>query len=445
MRKFFAGLVALSFIYTGCKKEETLTVKQGKVEEFTVNVPSSWLISNPKALVYLPPDYDPNKKYPVVYMLHGFGGDYRTYVYYNGINEVLDYLISTGQIDPVIVVMPDGRNPVGGSFYTDSKLYEPGMGPTFPFMRYESYIIDSLMSQVEGAYPIDTTRRAIMGLSMGSYGSAKLWLKHPEKFVAVALHSGPLAFDSLINADVIDSMLNEFPDRRLPLWIKDYLGIERVWTTLGNGLSFAFTPRMVDYQDPTDWRVIENCFYSGGLNADSGDVLLDTLTFSGVKKCLGVRFPIVYADSASNSYIPSCLTGAFPDNTTYRMLSEDYCTWKVYHDPQTLIDSALTTDANAFKSTKVYIDVGVKDELTLLSHNRGFKQTLLDKGFPRENLVYVEFDGKLGYPSEDFPGRHSNWIRFRMKKSLIFINRVFRGENVNAGDYYPARGEKDYE
>ncbi len=446
MRRIVPYFLVGFLILQGCKKTEEITVSHGTYEEVSINVDPTMGIVNPKALVYLPPNYDPNKKYPVIYMLHGFGGDYRTYIYFNGVHEILDHMISTGQMDPVIVVMPDGRNLTGGSFYTNSLLYDPSSNSYAPlpvFGLYETYMMDSLMPQIEQRYSIDTTKRAIMGLSMGSYGSAKLWLKYPAKFKAVALHSGPLAFDSLINVDIIDSMLSDFSDRKLPLWIKDYLGRERIWATLGNGLSAAFSPRIVAYQDPTDWRVIENCFYSpNGLDSINGEVLLDTLTAMSMKLCVGVRFPFTY--DTTGKPLASCVDPALPDNFTKRALTETYCVWKAYHDPQTLIDTALAIDANAFKNTKVYIDVGKKDELTLLYHNRGFKQSLLDKGLPRDNLVYVEFDGAIGYPAELFPGLHSTWLYVRLKKAFTFINRALKGEDIKAGDYDEAEGN-DYE
>ncbi|NPB03071.1 MAG: hypothetical protein GXO39_01465 [Thermotogae bacterium] len=446
MRKGFLLLLTGTLLIQGCKKQETVEVQKGRVEEITINVDPTLAIVTPKALVYLPPNYDENKSYPVIYMLHGFGGDYRTYVYFNGVHEILDYLISTGQIDPAIVVMPDGRNLVGGSFYTNSYLYDPSSnsyGAITVFGKYETYIVDSLMAQVERTYPIDTTHRAIMGLSMGSYGSSKLWLKYPGRFKAVALHSGPLAFDSLIDVDIIDSMLSDFEDRKLPLWIKDYLGRERIWATLGNGLSAAFSPRIVLYQDPSDWRVIENCFYSpNGLDSINGEVLLDTVSLGSSKLCVGVRFPFTY-DTVGKP-LASCIDPALPDNFTKRSLTETYCLWKAYHDPQTLIDTAIARDNAGFLDTKVYIDVGKKDELTLLYHNRGFKQALIDRGFPASNLVYVEFDGAIGYPAEYFPGLHSTWLYIRLKKSFKFIDRVFKGEDIKAGEYDQSGGN-DYE
>ncbi len=448
MKRWLGLSLALLMVLYGCKsfQQEEISIKKGRVEEITVNADPLLGILNTKVLVYLPPDYDATKKYPVIYMLHGFGGDYGTYVYYNGVNEILDYLISTGQIDPVVVVMPDGRNAVGGSFYTNSRAYDPNSLTYLPvsvFGDYETYIIDSLIPQIERRYSVYKTRekRAIMGISMGSYGSAKLWLKHADMFGVVALHSGPLSFDRLIYDAAIDSFLNDLNSIGNKLWIKDYLGREHGWLTLGNGLAAAFTPRVVPYANPADWRVMQNCFYSpGGLDSLNGDFLLDTVYIPsfGIKVCVGVRIPI----RKTPGPYASCLSPEQQSKPNADLMTEDFCVWKKYHDPYTLIDSAKVNFPTEFVKTKVYIDVGLKDELTLLSHNRWFKDKLKTNGI--SDLVYVEFDGALGYPADMFPGMHSNWFYARLKKSFLFINRAFKGEDVKAGEYKEYQG-KDYE
>jgi S-formylglutathione hydrolase FrmB len=446
MRRFYLLSFLPFILYLGCRKadQEVLTINHGKVEEIKINVDPTLGIVTPKALVYLPPNYDPNKNYPIIYLLHGFGGDYRTYVYFNGVHEILDYLISTGQIEPVIVVMPDGRNLVGGSFYTNSRFYDPASGgyaPLVAFGDYETYIVDSLISQIERRYGglRYRTKRGIMGLSMGSYGSAKLWLKHTDKFGAVALHSGPLAFDKLLDDNVIDSLFKDWNRIGRKLWIKEYLGREHIWLTLGTGLSAAFTPRVTAYADPSDWNVIPNCYYSGGFDSTYGDFLLDTLTLSslGLKVCVGVRFPIKLDTTTPPA---PCVD---PSKPGARYVSNDFCVWKRHHDPYTLIDSALVNYPGEFPNTKVYIDVGLKDELTLLSHNRAFKEKLKNNGLDGK-LVYVEFDGALGYPAEMFPGMHNNWLYVRLKKSFIFMDRALNGKDIKAGEYKQYEG-KDYE
>jgi hypothetical protein len=237
---------------------------------------------------------------------------------------------------------------------------------------------------------------------------------------------------------VIDSLFKDWNSIGRKLWIKEYLGRERIWLTLGTGLSAAFTPRVTTYNNLSDWNVIPNCYYSGGFDSIYGDFLLDTLTVPslGIKVCVGVRFPIKL-DTTTHA---SCVD---PSKPRAKYVSEDFCVWKKHHDPYTLIDSALANYPGEFSNTKVYIDVGLKDELTLLSHNRAFKEKLKNNGLDG-NLVYVEFDGALGYPAEMFPGMHNNWLYVRLKKSFIFMDRALNGKDIKAGEYKQYEG-KDYE
>ena len=91
-------------------------------------------------LVYLPQSYasSPNRRYPVVYLLHGYGGDERGWAGYAPIKPAMDTLVRAGIVREMIVVMPNGNNALGGSFYTNStttgnwwatKPARPGWGP----------------------------------------------------------------------------------------------------------------------------------------------------------------------------------------------------------------------------------------------------------------------------------------------------------------------------
>lgn len=135
--------------------------------------------------VYLPEGYDPDDstvKYPVIYFLHGAGGNQDGYGFILGI---LDALIGNQTIEPVIVVKPDGSiAPYEGSMYTNSELYG----------QFEDYIVKDLIDFIDTHYNTIATpdKRCIMGHSMGAYGAMKLALKHPEIYRCVAAHSGPL-------------------------------------------------------------------------------------------------------------------------------------------------------------------------------------------------------------------------------------------------------------
>jgi putative tributyrin esterase len=128
--------------------------------------------------VILPPDYRASRatRYPVLYLLHGFGGHYRDWVTRT---NVADYAAQYR----MIVVMPEGNN----GWYTDSV----GMATD----RYESYILRELIPDVQKRYRTIEARygRGIAGLSMGGYGSLKFGLKSPDTFVFVGSVSGALA------------------------------------------------------------------------------------------------------------------------------------------------------------------------------------------------------------------------------------------------------------
>lgn len=149
-------------------------------------------IFNSKALnremtcrIYLPEVYDannPDRRFPVVYFLHGASLGYDSY---DALFTILENLISFRLIQPVIMVLPDGlAPPYNGSFYTNSALYG----------NFEDYISHDLISFVDSAFYTkdDRTRRAIMGASMGGYGALKIALRHQDLFIAVAGHSGPV-------------------------------------------------------------------------------------------------------------------------------------------------------------------------------------------------------------------------------------------------------------
>ncbi len=117
--------------------------------------------------VILPAKTAAGEKLPVVYLLHGGGGDYREW---SNDSDVAQYAEQG-----LVLVMPEGAS----SYYTNSA--------TRPDDRYEDYIVHDLVQDVESRFPIalDRSSRAIVGISMGGFGAVKLGLKHPELYVFV--------------------------------------------------------------------------------------------------------------------------------------------------------------------------------------------------------------------------------------------------------------------
>jgi enterochelin esterase-like enzyme len=141
--------------------------------------------------VYLPQGYDPSGSvdYPVIYFLHGGGGDNNSYTF---LIYMLDDLIDNDIIQPVIVAKPDGDcGPYIGSFYSNSALYG----------NFEDYIAFDVVQFIDSNYKTvpDREKRCLMGHSMGGYGSAMLATKHPDIFRGFASHGGSLEHFSIMN------------------------------------------------------------------------------------------------------------------------------------------------------------------------------------------------------------------------------------------------------
>lgn len=111
---------------------------------------------------------------PVLYLLHGYGGNEKSWI------TIKPELLRMAERDGIIVVCPDGRN----SWYWDS--------PTHPDSRYETFVADELVHYVDSHYATIAQRsgRAIAGLSMGGHGALWLAIRHKSVFGAAGSTSG---------------------------------------------------------------------------------------------------------------------------------------------------------------------------------------------------------------------------------------------------------------
>lgn len=124
----------------------------------------------------LPVGYaESNKRYPVLYLLHGLFGRYDDWVTRTNLAEYAAHY-------DVIIVTPEGHD----NWYTDSA--------GAPADKYESYFIRELISDVDARFRTIKDRRArgVAGLSMGGYGALKYGLKHPDQFAFAGSLSGAL-------------------------------------------------------------------------------------------------------------------------------------------------------------------------------------------------------------------------------------------------------------
>src|SRR5687768_3417188 len=149
--------------------------------------------------VYVPPGYaDSSRRYPVLYLLHGIGGSPGDWVgpSYQGmeIRAVMDSLIASGAIQPLIVVMPNGTNRYVGTFYMNS----PVAG------GWEDFVGRDLVAHVDRTYRTLARResRGVAGHSMGGLGSILMGMRHADVFSTVwALNPCCLAMVEDISAD----------------------------------------------------------------------------------------------------------------------------------------------------------------------------------------------------------------------------------------------------
>jgi S-formylglutathione hydrolase FrmB len=181
-------ILLTAFICPAFAQEAARRAVSGRVIELKVPAPSlkGNLVGDPleqSVAVYLPPGYDasPSKRYPTIYLLHGFGGDSTTWTsagpFRFNVPPLLDAMIGGGRVRETIVVAPNGKNAYGGSFYTNSSVNG----------NWEDYIYRDLVGYVDANYRTlaRPSSRGIAGHSMGGYGAVILGMKHPEIFSAI--------------------------------------------------------------------------------------------------------------------------------------------------------------------------------------------------------------------------------------------------------------------
>lgn len=160
---------------------ENAAIPHGKID--TMKYYSKTVGVNRKAITYTPPGYSKNKRYPVLYLLHGIGGDEKEWL--NGAKPqfILDNLYATGKLEPMIVVMPNGRamkdDRATGNVMSKDKIEA--------FSTFEKDLLNDLIPFVEKKFKVysDREHRAIAGLSMGGGQSLNFGLGNLQKFAWV--------------------------------------------------------------------------------------------------------------------------------------------------------------------------------------------------------------------------------------------------------------------
>ncbi len=226
-------------------------ITHGKLE--MIEYDSKTVGTRRKMQVYTPPGYSNGKKYPVLYLLHGIGGDETEWERFCTPDVVLDNLIADGKAVPMIIVMPNGRAQKDDRAQGDVFASAPA------FANFERDLLDDVIPAIESRYSASTNRedRALAGLSMGGGQSLNFGLSHLEAFAWVG------GFSSAPNTKAPAELIPDPSDAKARLkllWLscgnKDGLisisqglhsylkekGVPHVWHVDGNA------------HDPTHWR-----------------------------------------------------------------------------------------------------------------------------------------------------------------------------------------------
>jgi enterochelin esterase-like enzyme len=157
------------------------SIAHGKID--SISYASKTVGTKRKALIYTPPGYSKNKKYPVLYLLHGIGGDEKEWLNGGQPQVILDNLYADNKIEPMIVVMPNGRamknDRAAGNIMAPEKVQA--------FATFGKDLLNDLIPFIEKKYPVikDREHRAIAGLSMGGGQSLNFGLGNLDEFAWV--------------------------------------------------------------------------------------------------------------------------------------------------------------------------------------------------------------------------------------------------------------------
>ncbi len=154
-------------------------IAHGKLE--MIEYDSKTVGTRRKMQVYTPPGYDASQQYPVLYLLHGIGGDENEWQNLCSPNIILDNLIADGKTVPMIVVMPNGRAQKNDS--PEGNVYAAAPA----FANFEFDLLNDVIPAIESKYSVisDREHRALAGLSMGGGQSLNFGLAHLDTFAWV--------------------------------------------------------------------------------------------------------------------------------------------------------------------------------------------------------------------------------------------------------------------
>src|SRR3954470_3261587 len=238
---FLLAVFAIAFLNTSSAQEIVKqapsgfdsirsSIPHGTID--TITYSSKTVGTDRRALIYTPPGYSKKKKYPVLYLLHGIGGDEKEWYSQGHPQVILDNLYAEGKVEPMIVVLPNGRamkdDRATGNIMAPDKVQA--------FANFEQDLLNDLIPYIEKNFPVKTDResRALAGLSMGGGQSLNFGLGHLDKFAWIG------GFSSAPNTKT--------PQELVPDPEKARQQIKLLWISCGdNDALMPFSKRTHDY------------------------------------------------------------------------------------------------------------------------------------------------------------------------------------------------------
>lgn len=215
-------------------------IGHGKLEMITYD--SQSVGTTRKMQVYTPPGYSPEKKYPVLYLLHGIGGDETEWQRFATPDILLDNLLADNKATPMIVVMPNGRAQKNDR--ADGDLFRS----VSAFAAFEQDLLKDVIPTIESRYPVAVNReqRALAGLSMGGGQSLNFGLTHLDQFAWIG------GFSSAPNTKT--------PAKLIPNPAATKQQLKLLWLSCGNkdgllGISQDMHAYLKEQEIPHLWNV----------------------------------------------------------------------------------------------------------------------------------------------------------------------------------------------
>jgi enterochelin esterase-like enzyme len=191
-----------------------MLAQEGKIFD-DLSMKSTILKMERKYAIYLPPDYETSQRsYPVLYLLHGGGGDQAEWIQRGEVKSITDRAINEGSTKPLIIVMPDASGPNRGY----------GNDATGKWL-YEDFFFQEFIPYIEKTYRIRPGKmyRSVAGLSMGGKGTFTYALHHPEMFKAacpLSAATAPLTIEQakamlarMQQQELTDDQIEKYYDR----------------------------------------------------------------------------------------------------------------------------------------------------------------------------------------------------------------------------------------